>query len=85
MINEPKEVARPERPIDDAATARAKEVYGKSAELYGFNKNKKDGSLMASGADWRNVHQQSTNHSSPCKGKNIENGLGTKDRKYQQL
>lgn len=82
MINEPKEIARPEKPISDAPTAKARELYGQTAEVYGFQKGKKDGALMTSGADWRNTYQQATNKASPVKGKNLENGLQCKDRKY---
>lgn len=40
---------------------------------------------MSSNADWKNVHIDSTNKASPCKGKNFDNGNDRKDRKYQEL
>lgn len=54
-ISAPKQIARPERPIASAADAKAREVYGNSAATYGYNKNKRDGQLMSSGADWKNT------------------------------
>lgn len=55
MIEAPKEIARPERPVADARDAKAREVYGNSATAYGYNKNKRDGALMSAGADWTNT------------------------------
>jgi len=68
--------------MNDAPTAKAKELYGATADVYGFQKGKKDGALMTSGADWRNSNQQATNKASPVKGKNKESGLESRDRKY---
>lgn len=70
MITAPTAIARPERPVADARDAKAKEVYGNSATAYGYNKNKRDGALMSSGADWTNSQQTSTNKASPTKGRN---------------
>ena len=55
MIAAPKEVARPERAVAQAADAKARELYGNTATAYGYNKNKRDGALMTSGADWKNT------------------------------
>ena len=85
MINAPKEIARPERPVADARDAKAREVYGNSATAYGFNKNKRDGALMSAGADWTNSQQSAVNKASPQKGRNQEGGANTRDKKYQQL
>jgi len=41
MIEAPKEIARPERPVQAAADAKAREVFGNSAAIYGYNKEKK--------------------------------------------
>lgn len=40
---------------------------------------------MSSGADWKNSGQQAVNKSSPMKGKNADNGVNTREKKYQQL
>ena len=82
MIEAPKELYRPERKDAEACSAKAKELYGKTADVYGYTKGKKDGALMTSGADWKNTGMQSTNKASPVKGKNNDNGMGTRDRKY---
>ena len=55
MIEAPKAVARPERAAQAAPDAKARELYGNSATAYGYNKNKRDGALMSSGADWKNT------------------------------
>ena len=57
MIRAPKEIARPERPVAEANDAKAKELYGNTATAYGYNKAKRDGALMSSGADWKNTQQ----------------------------
>ena len=85
MIAKPTKVARPERPVQDAASAKAREVYGKSADIYGFSKNKRDGGLMSSGADWKNCYQAQTNQASPMKQVNQDKGVASRDRKYQNL
>lgn len=85
MIEAPKEIARPERPVADARDAKAREIYGNSATAYGFNKNKRDGALMSAGADWTNTQQSSVNQASPQKGRNQETGANTRDKKYAQL
>lgn len=85
MIEAPKAIARPERPVADARDAKAREVYGNSATAYGFNKNKRDGALMSAGADWTNSQQSSVNKASPTKGRNQDNGNNTRDKKYAQL
>lgn len=85
MIDAPKEIYRPEKKTKDASSAKAGELYGKTADAYGFNKAKKDGALMTSAADWKNSHQQATNKSSPVKGKNMDTGADSKHRKYAQL
>jgi hypothetical protein len=82
MIEAPKEIARPERPVADARDAKAREVYGNSATAYGYNKNKRDGALMSAGADWTNTQQSSVNNASLQKGRNQENGADTRDKKY---
>lgn len=56
MIAAPTAIARPERPVKDAMEAKFKELYGKTAEIYGYKKNQRDGALMTSGADWKNTH-----------------------------
>jgi len=68
-----------------AWNSKAKELYGQTAEAYGTYANKRDGGLMASGADWRNTGQQAANMSSPMKGKNMESGADARDKKYSQL
>ena len=85
MINAPMAVARPERPVANAADAKARELYGKTADAYGYQKNKRDGALMSSGADWKNTGSSAFNASSPMKGKNNQGELNTRDKKYQQL
>jgi len=40
---------------------------------------------MASNADWKNPHIDSTNLSSPKKGRNDDQGHDRKDRKYNEL
>jgi len=60
---------------------KAQELYGATATAYGTNP-KKDGALMCSGANWKNSNQQATNQSSPTKGKNLDQGHSTKDKKY---
>jgi len=74
MIEAPKEIARPERPVAQATDAKARELYGNTATAYGYNKNKRDGALMSSGADWKNSSQSATNKANPTKGKNADNG-----------
>ena len=64
--------------------AKARELYGESAQKYGYNKaGKRDGALMANGADWTNPQMESFN-ASPQKGgqKALDN---SKAKKYQQL
>lgn len=85
MVEAPKALYRPEKPVADMRDAKAKEVYGNSATAYGFNKNKRDGALMSAGADWTNSGQSSVNKSSPLKGKNVARGASTRDSKYAQL
>lgn len=71
MIEAPKKVARPERPVTGAAEAKAREVYGNSATAYGYNKGKRDGALMSANGDWKNSQSKMTNSgSSPMKGRN---------------
>ena len=55
MIEAPKAVARPERAVAAAPDAKARELYGNTATAWGYNKNKRDGALMSSGADWKNT------------------------------
>jgi hypothetical protein len=55
MISAPTAVARPDRNAANASDAKAKELYGNTATAYGYNKNKRDGALMSSGADWKNT------------------------------
>ena len=85
MIAAKPEPFRPERPQDGAPDAKAKELYGATANAYGYSKNKRDGALMSSGADWKNTGQQSINTSSPMKGKNQARGNDTRESKYAQL
>jgi len=87
MIAAPKEVARPEKNAPNASDAKAKELYGNTAVAYGYNKGKRDGALMSSGADWKNTGQSATNKGSPMKGKNKmgEGAVDTREKKYQQL
>jgi len=86
MIEAPKEIARPERPVAQAPDAKARELYGNTATAYGYNKNKRDGALMSSGADWRNSSQSATNKANPTKGKNADTGaVNTREKKYAQL
>ena len=82
MIEAPKAIARPERPVADARDAKAREVYGNSATAYGYNKNKRDGALMSAGADWTNSQQSSVNKASESKGRNQDKGDSTRDKKY---
>ena len=83
MIQAPKEVARPERAVQAAPELKARELYGNTATAFGYNKNKRDGALMSSSADWKNTNCQAFNQASPTKGHNAE--ASTKDKKYQQL
>ena len=85
MIRAPKEIARPERPVAEANDAKAKELYGNTATAYGYNKAKRDGALMSSGADWKNTQQQSMNRASPMKGKNAGGDVNSRETKYKQL
>jgi len=85
MIEAPKEIARPERACQAAPDAKARELYGNTATAFGYNKNKRDGALMTSGADWKNTGQQATNHSSPSKNRNQDAGVDTREKKYAQL
>lgn len=55
-----------------------------TATAYGTNP-KKDGALMCSGANWKDSSQQATNMASAAKGKNLDQGHSTKDKKYQNL
>lgn len=56
MIEPPKKVARPERPMTAAHETKARSLYGESADIYGINKGgKRDGALMSSKADWKNT------------------------------
>ena len=84
MIEAPKAVHRPEKKMNDAQTAKAKELYGRTADVYGFQKGKKDGALMTSAADWKNSNMQMTNKANTS-NKTGENGLDSRDRKFQQL
>lgn len=61
MIAAPKKVVQPELTQQTAAAAKAREIYGDSAVTYGYNKNKRDGALMSSGADWKNVQSTGLN------------------------
>lgn len=87
MIEAPKAIARPERAVAAAPDAKARELYGNTATAYGYQKNKRDGALMSSGADWKNTGQTAFNKSSPMKNKNagIDNGVDTREKKYAQL
>ena len=85
MIQAPKEIARPERPVAQADDAKARELYGNTATAYGYNKAKRDGALMSSGADWKNTQQQSINRASPMKGKNQGGDVNSREVKYKQL
>ncbi len=82
MIDAPKELARPERKVQQAPDAKARELYGNTATAYGYNKNKRDGALMTSGADWKNSGQQATNNASPQKGRKGGDGVNTREKKY---
>jgi len=59
-----------DRKMMSAMELKARELYGASAEKYGINNNKRDGALMSSNADWKNVHIDSTNQASPMKAMN---------------
>ena len=50
--------------------------------MYGLHANRKDGALMASTVDWRDVHNRAIENSGPL----VESAhLDSKDRKYQNL
>ena len=88
MIAKPKELFRPEQKKPGAPDAKARELYGATADAYGFNKGKRDGALMSANGDWKNSQQKSFNSgSSPMKGRNAVNddGVDTRQKKYQQL
>jgi hypothetical protein len=72
---------KPVRAQKTAEQRKHEELYGRSAAVYGTGK-KNDGSLMANGADWRNLNQTHVN--SPVK-KRYQMGDTTKDKKYQNL
>ena len=55
---------KPVRQQKTAEQRKNEELYGRSAAIYGTGK-KKDGSLMANNADWRNLQQTHVN--SPVK------------------
>jgi len=76
MIEAPKAVARPERPVADARDAKAKEVHGNSATAYGYNKNKRDGALMSSGGMANGARAEPNNQAGTD---------DTRDKKYAQL
>lgn len=79
-----KKQAKQWKPVRSQMTAEQRknqELYGRSAAIYGTGK-KKDGSLMASGADWRNLQQ--THINSPVK-QEVKDGLTSKDKKYENL
>ena len=59
-----------EPPSLSANDLKNREIHGRAAEVYGTNKNKRDGALMTAGGDWKNTGMQSTNTSSPVKGMN---------------
>jgi hypothetical protein len=42
-------------PVNTAAMAKARELYGDSVDKHGVNMNKRDGALMSSNADWKNT------------------------------
>jgi len=86
MIEAPTKIARPERPVTNAADRRAKEVHGNSASAYGYNKAKRDGALMSANGDWKNSHSKMTNSgNSPMKNRNGDGEVNTRDKKYQNL
>ena len=55
MIEAPKKVARPERPMTSAPDAKARDLHGESAKVYGHRGGKRDGALMSSNSDWKNT------------------------------
>jgi len=68
MIQAPKTKFEPKVNASAAMEAKARELHGESAQKYGYNKNsKRDGALMANGADWTNPQMECFN-SSPMKG-----------------
>lgn len=81
-----KKEAKSWKPVREQKTAeqrKLEELHGRSAVVHGAGK-KKDGTLMANNADWRNLQQTHTNAASQ---KNVELGasLNSKTMKFDNL
>ncbi|CDW87720.1 UNKNOWN [Stylonychia lemnae] len=74
---------KPVRQEKTAEQRKNEELHGRSAATYGTG-SKKDGTLMANNADWRNLQQTHVNASSSQKG-NQEGPQTNKDKKYDNL
>lgn len=61
MIEAPKRVAQPQIYQPTAHEYKAREIYGDAAATYGYSKQKRDGALMTSGADWKNTQNPGLN------------------------
>lgn len=87
MIGSPQKVQYkiPSAHKKTADQRKNEELYGKAA--YGHKSNKADGSLMASGADWKATGQAPTNTSPRKLGPNNskEHKVAHKARKYDNL
>lgn len=78
-------VWQPVRQQKTAEQRKNEELYGKSAVVYGTGK-KKDGSLMANGADWRNLQQTHTNAAVQSNARNEEEGTNNpRGKKFENL
>ena len=66
-------------PVMTTMQRKANELYGETVNKFAMNNNKRDGALMAQGADWRCSNARAIETESPMKN----NGkLDTKDRLY---
>lgn len=81
MIEAPKKVSQPQQNAASAAEAKAREIYGDAAATYGYTKNKRDGALMSSGADWKNTQSTGLNKNSIA-GMNQDQGMHSREKKY---
>lgn len=76
-------VWKPVRQQKTAEQRRQEEFYGKSAVVHGVGK-KKDGTLMANNADWRNPNQTHTNASNSGLG-NQAGEINSREKKFENL
>ena len=75
------------KPIRQQKTAEQRkneELYGRSATIYGTGK-KKDGTLMANNADWRNLQQTHVNAVSSSKTQDFSASLNSRGMKFDNL